>query len=122
VSPSVCTMQNKQKLELTWIGKDKQPQLEPRILIEDAGKSYGDNKKFSTACKDRYPNIEITKIPAMLLGRCEFGKDDYSLNIVNMPHDPDEPNFVPVGPPKAKPKARENPAQQNLFGNEEGKG
>ena len=21
----------------------------------------------------------------MLLGRCEFGKDDYSLNIVNMP-------------------------------------
>ena len=23
----------------------------------------------------------------MLLGRCEFGKDDYSLNIVNLPHD-----------------------------------
>jgi len=32
---------NKQRLELTWIGKDKQPQLKPRILIEDAGKSYG---------------------------------------------------------------------------------
>ncbi|OGV42972.1 MAG: hypothetical protein A2X46_00005 [Lentisphaerae bacterium GWF2_57_35] len=46
------------KPEVTLIGKDKQPQLEPRILIEDAGKSYGDNKKFSTACKDRYPNIE----------------------------------------------------------------
>lgn len=25
----------KQKLELTWIGKDKQPVLESRILIED---------------------------------------------------------------------------------------
>jgi len=24
-----------QKLELTWIGKDEQPRLEPRILIED---------------------------------------------------------------------------------------
>ncbi len=35
-------MTHKQKLELTWIGKDKQPQLEPRILIEDACKSYGD--------------------------------------------------------------------------------
>ena len=23
----------------------------------------------------------------MLLGRCEFGKDDYSFNIVNLPHD-----------------------------------
>ena len=34
-------MTNKhQKLELTWIGKDEQPRLEPRILIEDAEKSY----------------------------------------------------------------------------------
>jgi len=31
----------KQKLELTWIGKDNQPKLEPRILIEDPEKSYG---------------------------------------------------------------------------------
>ena len=30
------------KLELTWIGKDIQPKLEPRILIEDPDKSYGD--------------------------------------------------------------------------------
>ena len=34
------TMKN-QKLELTWIGKDNQPKLEPRILIEDPEKSYG---------------------------------------------------------------------------------
>ena len=31
---------NKQKLELTWIGKDKRPKLEPRILLEDPDKSY----------------------------------------------------------------------------------
>jgi adenine-specific DNA-methyltransferase len=31
---------NKQKLELTWIGKDKCPRLEPRILLEDPEKSY----------------------------------------------------------------------------------
>lgn len=30
----------KQKLELTWIGKDKRPKLEARILLEDASKSY----------------------------------------------------------------------------------
>jgi adenine-specific DNA-methyltransferase len=29
-----------QKLELTWIGKDNQPRLEPRILIEDPERSY----------------------------------------------------------------------------------
>jgi adenine-specific DNA-methyltransferase len=30
----------KTKLELTWIGKDVRPKLEPRILIEDPEKSY----------------------------------------------------------------------------------
>ncbi len=34
----------KQKLELTWIGKDDGLKLEPRILIEDPSKSYGDPK------------------------------------------------------------------------------
>jgi len=31
---------HKTKLELTWIGKENQPRLEPRILIEDMAKSY----------------------------------------------------------------------------------
>ena len=30
----------RQKLELTWIGKENRPRLEPRILIEDPTKSY----------------------------------------------------------------------------------
>lgn len=33
-------MTKKQKLELTWVGKENRPRLEPRILIEDAEKSY----------------------------------------------------------------------------------
>jgi len=40
---------------------------------------------FQKECKNRFANITIKKIPQILLGRCEFGKDDYSLNIVNMP-------------------------------------
>jgi adenine-specific DNA-methyltransferase len=31
---------HKQKLELTWIGKEHRPKLEPRILLEDPEKSY----------------------------------------------------------------------------------
>lgn len=31
-----------QKLELTWIGKEKQPHVEPRILLHDPSKDYGD--------------------------------------------------------------------------------
>lgn len=33
-------MGDKQKLELTWIGKETRPKLEPRILLEDPDKSY----------------------------------------------------------------------------------
>ncbi len=33
-------MTRKQKLELTWIGKDVRPKLEPRILLEDVARSY----------------------------------------------------------------------------------
>ena len=45
-------MSSKQKLELTWIGKEKRPRLEPRILVEVPEKSYcakerkGDNDQF----------------------------------------------------------------------------
>ena len=33
-------MATKQRLELTWIGKENRPKLEPRILLEDPPKSY----------------------------------------------------------------------------------
>lgn len=35
-------MEKKGKLELTWVGKCEEEKLEPRILIEDKSKSYGD--------------------------------------------------------------------------------
>lgn len=37
----------KQKLELTWIGKDERPKLEPRILIEDPDLSYHAKERHS---------------------------------------------------------------------------
>lgn len=42
-------MATKQKLELTWIGKDARPQLEPRILIEDDALSYHAQARVSDA-------------------------------------------------------------------------
>ena len=40
---------------------------------------------FQKECRNAFPNITIKKIPQMLLGRCEFNKDDYSLNVVEIP-------------------------------------
>jgi adenine-specific DNA-methyltransferase len=37
----------KQKLELTWIGKENRPKLEPRILLEDPQKSYHAKKRVT---------------------------------------------------------------------------
>jgi len=36
----------KTKLELTWIGKENRPRLEPRILVEDPEMSYHAARQF----------------------------------------------------------------------------
>ena len=43
-----------QKLELTWIGKDQRPRLEPRILLEDPKRSY--HAKQRVTDKDLFDN------------------------------------------------------------------
>lgn len=50
-------MSRKQRLELTWIGKDERPRLEPRILLEDADKSY--HAKVRVTENDIFDNILI---------------------------------------------------------------
>jgi hypothetical protein len=104
----------KQNLELTWIGKENRPRLEPRFLLEDPARSDHarhrgtDNDLFDnrlsfgdklTALKapnqgpvfrvpksgnERYPNLTVRKIPKQALARCEWGHDDYSLNVENL--------------------------------------
>lgn len=36
-----------QKLELTWVGKERRPKLEPRILLEEGEMSY--HASYSTS-------------------------------------------------------------------------
>jgi adenine-specific DNA-methyltransferase len=50
-------------------------------------------KSFQRECKGKYGNITIKKIPLMLLGRCEYGKEDYSLNIINIPSEAEFPEL-----------------------------
>jgi adenine-specific DNA-methyltransferase len=72
-------------------------------------------KSHFEAADGKYSNITVKKIPSMLLGKCEFGRDDYSLNIVDMPRDPNEPEFVPTGPP-VEPKKEEKKAKTEQSG------
>lgn len=67
-------------------------------------------KSFKKECVNTFPNITIKKIPQMVLGRCEFGKDDYSLNIINFPSE--ENGEMEIAPEtettnvKSKPKKK----------------
>ncbi|WP_374340868.1 hypothetical protein [Azonexus sp.] len=45
------------KLELTWIGKDKRPKLEPRMLVEAAEKSYSARQRVRCRKPDSLSNM-----------------------------------------------------------------
>ena len=79
-------------------------------------------KSFAKGCIHRHNNITIKKIPQMLLGRCEFGKDDYSLNIVNLPHEEEKDIEVEsveiseqIKSSKSKKKKNGDDNQPSLF-------
>ncbi len=197
----------KQKLELTWIGKDQRPRLEPRILLDPGGvtqatswqggggfryyelaptllstdrwgnlvinpeydaamlagamcklegftyapsevlwwqqghsserdftyvttqtlsagqldalsSEVGANRSLLVCCgayrgvttaqaAERWPNLTLKKIPKMVKDRCEWGHDDYSLNVANLP---------------MAQKQVEVLAQDDLFGQQEAVG
>ena len=42
-------------------------------------------KNYDKVLEKKYSNIEIKKIPEMLLEKCEFNVENYNLNIINTP-------------------------------------
>lgn len=43
-------------------------------------------RSYDSGSDKLFKNIKIKKIPQVLLDRCEFGKDNYNLNIINVPN------------------------------------
>jgi adenine-specific DNA-methyltransferase len=41
--------------------------------------------------RGEYPNLTVKKIPKQVLSRCEWGHDDYSLKVENLPKAPLKP-------------------------------
>ncbi len=82
-------------------------------------------KGFKSECKSRKANITLKKIPQMLKDRCEFGKEDYSLNIINLPpseqdekSEADEQRLENQGHQENKvsnQKKKDNDTQTTLF-------
>ena len=72
-----------------------------------------------TAAKaaERWPNLTLKKIPKMVLARCEWGHDDYSLNVANLPMAQVEKYAPATG--SAAPRGKKSPpasaGQGGLF-------
>ena len=63
---------------------------------------------------DRRPNLTVKKIPNHIRARCEWGHDDYSLNVENLPKAPPTPAADESAPSKTNSK------QPDLFGANKG--
>ncbi len=67
------------------------PALEPSAL---ALPLVGGDERFRAGTKnvsERFPNLTVKKIPKQVLSRCEWGHDDYSLIVENLPKAPPPP-------------------------------
>ncbi|MCP5319842.1 MAG: site-specific DNA-methyltransferase [Pseudomonadales bacterium] len=68
---------------------------------------------------ERWPNLTLKKIPKMVLARCEWGHDDYSLNVANLPMAKSEPQ-APAPQTIGKGRAKRTAPIADLFGVGEG--
>lgn len=72
---------------------------------------------FQKECARHTANITVKKIPQMLLGRCQFSKDDYSLNIIDLPPLDDDPSddFIEETPEEIAESKDNKLIQTSLF-------
>ncbi len=62
--------------------------------LQQLSEEVGEERSLLIVCsafsgeEDMYPNLTLKKIPQSILHRCEWGKDDYSLQIENLPSAP----------------------------------
>ncbi len=91
----------------------------------------GDERTLLVCCKafranaDAFANLTIKKIPQAVLRKCEWGHDDYSLNVANLPG---MPRVMPAGDDsRQSSKTRKkringgSTSQDDLFGQGEDK-
>ncbi|MEI6267732.1 MAG: site-specific DNA-methyltransferase [Methylococcaceae bacterium] len=89
--------------------------------LEELSDEVGGDRSLLVCCaafrgkSDQFQNLTLKKIPKMVLSRCEWAHDDYSLNVANLPMAQPEPEIVK---PKKVSLKRVNTDQGDLFGKE----
>lgn len=101
-----------------------------REQIQKLSDEVGEGRSLLVMCGafrvknlDAFPNLTVKKIPKAVLSRCEWGEDDYSLEIRSLPMKPaeEEPEVgeSPAGKkPRTKAERREQATLFDLAGKE----
>jgi adenine-specific DNA-methyltransferase len=91
-----------------------------REQLQKLSDDVGESRSLLVCCsafrvKDvaQFPNLTIKKIPRMVLNRCEWGRDDYSLEIKNLPEAPPPTEPTPVASGDGRKKSTNG--SMNLF-------
>ena len=76
-------------------------QFMSKEMLNRISDEVGPNRSLLICCTafrcdpSQFPNLTLKKIPNAVLTRCEWGKDDYSLAVANLPPKPVEPGTQP---------------------------
>ena len=82
-----------------------------REQLQKLSDDVGDSRSLLVCCSafrikgvSQFLNLTVKKIPKMVLSRCEWGRDDYSLEIKNLPELCPPPEPAPAAPTNGRTK------------------
>ena len=89
--------------------------------LQELSDEVGEGRSLLVLCtafrgRGDYAHLTVKKIPRQVLSRCEWGHDDYSLKVENLPAAPPPPPSLPLE--KAEKSGKRRPRQASLFGEE----
>ena len=89
--------------------------------LQELSDEVGEGRSLLVLCtafrgRGDYANLTVKKIPRQVLSRCEWGHDDYSLKVENLPAAPPPPPSLPLE--DAEKSGKRRPRQASLFGEE----
>ena len=96
-----------------------------RDMLAKIGDEVGDGRTLLVVCraftgKPSFPNLTVKKIPKAVMAKCEWGHDDYSLEIRNLPKPEKtrDENLPPLSVLRGSKKSKRN--EPSLFGGDNG--
>jgi adenine-specific DNA-methyltransferase len=96
-----------------------------REQLQKLSDEVGEDRSLLVMCgafrvkdPDEFPNLTVKKIPKAVLSRCEWGRDDYSLEIKSLPLKAEDDAVASVAKPRSKVERREEALLFDLSGAE----